>query len=1578
MSSLDTTKNQSGAVIYIVDKEYRVIYFNKALQKKFPSLRLGEICYRALCGEDSPCDRCPLEEEKNESAIFYNKKVRQWVNVNVGEVEWPECGTCYLVLAREIQENNKNLFYNLTSISSYDELFEMNITANTYKILYHQEEKYKIPEMEGALDTMLQKTELAVIHPEDRQAFLEFWDLNRLAERFLQDNTGVPLRAEFRKKKQNGDWCWTQQTVVPLRYAGKEDRIIMCFVQDIDVEKRRQSRVADDSGQTVDTLTGLYTEQAFFRKTEVFLSENRRERYCLVAIDIEHFKLFNEWYGREAGDGFLLDIAGYLKQAAKKSGGIAGYFGDDDFCILLPEEQEFLTYLEKKILGRVSRYGNNAGFLPAFGIYSIRDRSIPAATMYDRASIAMGRVKGKYASRVCWYDPKMIRKMEEEHVFLSEIQRALEQQEFTFYLQPQCSLFTQKIVGMESLVRWNHPERGIVAPGEFIPMLEKNGFITELDLYIWDAVCSWLRRWLDQGHSVVPVSVNVSRVDLYTMDVPKRFQELTERYRLSPSLIKIEITESAYAEGYQFITEVVEQLRAQGFQVMMDDFGSGYSSLNMLKDVNVDVLKIDMKFLEMDERSEERGTGILEAVVSMARLMRIRIIAEGVETQRQMEFLQDIGCLYGQGYYFYRPVPIAQAQQLLEDEEKLDPQGLQAKVFRGLRIREILHEDLFSETMLNNILGGIVVYEVDGERIEIAQANEQYCKITGEGPVVPKGRGKSFLEYIYRDDYEIFRRLFDSAYQHRMSGAEAEVRYLKEDGATIWLHIRAFYLGEQDGRRLFYGSVSDATERYRREKMLESSQRALSAVVKLSENDESFMKLTEENRRMAASIFAQMSPGGMIGGYCEEGFPLYFANNEMVKLLGYETYEEFAEAIQYRVLNTIHPDDRATVEKDIGPSYYQGLEYTTTYRMPKKDGSWFWTLDKGKVVETEDGRLAIVSACTDISETMAAQQSLAERNEHLLNQNQELQFLNSDIPGGYHRCSDTQGFEFLYVSGRFLEMFGYTREELKSEFDNKFLNMVHPDDRKIIEAGVGRMRKRESGGNDMPEYRMRSRGGYIWVIDQSRYMEYRGRCFLQGIVINVTEMVELRDTAREKQKKEEAGMMGRKLETILKMAGISSWDWDIAENTLTLNNTSQIPGLPMECGRQGKNIVMRSAPQIIERSGRIPEKYRGRFKNYIGRIKSGQQRGLNSCEIPVEGIDGKWIWLRICCETFCDEAGNAVRAVGYYADITKEKQNILENREKMKVLDLLRGQALFDFKANLTKNEFQADKDQDRWRQESGCTKESYTGVMAYMMENRILPESREKMEAFTDRERLLAGFVRNGQMESIDYMRMYCGKPRWLRLIIHLARLDDTEDVFAYMFIMDIHAQKRQEQRLTKMAETDALTGLYNRRAALPGIDTYLKNHENEPAALIMFDLDNFKLANDIFGHAYGDSLLSQTAARLKGFFREEDIVCRMGGDEFLVLCKNIGEEAAARKLRAVLEALMMTYSSKGHKTFFSVSAGYAMAPEHGRTFRELYQKADIALFTAKMKGKNSFVKYNPSLKKVRYQAEEDETPEK
>lgn len=1676
--------NNEETSVYVVDSNFKLVSFNQTLKEVFPDLKIGDKCHISLCGEDMPCKGCPITSTNTEKfVLFYNKKVNRWVEVSTGELQWPGEGKCHIIMTNAICEGNKNLFYNLTSLSAYDELFELNLTQNSYKILYHKENKYIIPDTAGELDTMLADVVENMIHPDDRERFLEFWNLENIYSRIDDPSADSSLKGQFRKKRVDGSYCWVLQTVVRLNHSENDDDVIMCFIQDINeqkLEEIRQQNATIAAASPIDRLTGIYKKTPFFNSAEEFIRNAGEREYCLMAIDIEHFKLFNEWYGQRAGDKLLMEIGSNLKAVQDAGMGIAGYIGEDDFCVILTNEDSLIKRLQSRIIEVVKQYGNNAGFLPVFGIYEIDDKIISVSTMYDKAVLALSSIKGNYAQRTIRYDKNMTIKIEDEQMLLSEVQRALKNGEFTFYAQPKCNMTTKKIVSLESLVRWIHPVKGVIPPAKFIPVLENNGLITALDMYIWDKVCRSIRNWIDSGRRAVPISVNVSRVDIYAMDVVQGFKELVQKYELEPRLLEIEITESIYAEQYDYITKVVRELRNAGFTVLMDDFGSGYSSLNMLKEVNVDVIKIDMKFLDMNEQSSGKGIGILEAISSMARLIGLGIIAEGVETKEQMELLIDMGCIYAQGYYFYRPMPIEVFEPLLSDENNIDFRGIKARQMDRIRIKEILNDELFSDAMMNNILGGIAFYSVSGDRVELVRVNEQYYRITGTNPIDLEERRQEIMQDIYAEDHDIVLDIFNRAYENRLSGAEGDVRRIKGDGAVIWMNLKAFFLREQNGSRLYYGSVRDVTAQKVRELSLKSSQKELTAVLGIAENDESFMNLTEDNRRIAATIFAQMAPGGMIGGYCEEDFPLYFANNEMIKFLGYSSYEEFAQAIDYKVVNTIHPDDRKNVAEVLGDNYYPGMEYTVTYRMPKKDGTWFWTLDKGKVILAENGRMAIVSACMDISDTMEIQKRLSESNKILLKQNHELNFLYNDTTGGYHHCADTPDWDLLYISSRFFEIFKYTKEEIQDLFDNKYLNMIHPDDRAAVRDCVSNMRL--SGKPYSIEYRMKSRDGYIWVIDQSKFIELDGQRMIQGIVLNISDTVKLRDRMRmfvdntteniilmdfrngevsynviakgisrdlgfsdeeyeralntksytsfinknkldviekefhqamencadytkilwlnskgggrwlkcslrfvkkdsdcitymaiisditeEKKKENELWLAGKRLESILRQAKIKGWDWDIKNRLLSFPEESalgELKGSPS--GDKNGMRVVDGFPDVCYKY--IPENYRKEFKTYVYNVINDRNQNEYSIEIPIEKSRDDIVWLKIVCEAIRNSAGEAVRAFGYYTDITEEKDKYFREREDMKTLEILRSQAIYDFKVNLNNDSF-SDENSGVWFGETGCSMDcGYTEMLGYVCSNLVAGEYRKELEDFTRRERLLKLYNDGILTDTIEYRRKYMGLVKWFRMIVYLVKFEYSSDIFAYMFIMDIDEQKKREIKLTHLAHTDALTGLLNRQAAIPIIGEYINGMKpDETAAIIMFDMDNFKSANDVFGHSFGDKVIKQTATRLKILFREDDIVCRIGGDEFLVLCKNINDNAVSSKMQKVIEQVAVCDKEKN--TRFTFSAGYCMIPADGTEFKELYQKSDIALFAAKMDGKRSFKKYEPSMRAVRYE---------
>lgn len=249
---------------------------------------------------------------------------------------------------------------------------------------------------------------------------------------------------------------------------------------------------------------------------------------------------------------------------------------------------------------------------------------------------------------------------------LDDINQAFDNNEFCFYLQPKCNAETGAIVGAEALVRWNHPEYGLVFPDEFIPLLERESMVTRFDLFIWRSVCEMLSRWDGEGRNLVPVSVNVSMTDIEAIDVARVLGDLLDRFSIDARLLQVEITESAIAHNMDVVEETIRDLHARGIAVLMDDFGSAYSSLNMLKDINVDAIKLDMKFVDLNADNAAKGLKIIESVIDMAYQLRLSIIAEGAQTAEQVSKLRELGCMYIQGYYFYRPLTVGKMEDLLE------------------------------------------------------------------------------------------------------------------------------------------------------------------------------------------------------------------------------------------------------------------------------------------------------------------------------------------------------------------------------------------------------------------------------------------------------------------------------------------------------------------------------------------------------------------------------------------------------------------------------------------------------------------------------------------------------------------------------------------------------------------------------------------------------------------------------------------------------------------------------------------------------------------------------------------------
>ena len=414
---------------------------------------------------------------------------------------------------------------------------------------------------------------------------------------------------------------------------------------------------------TYDELTGIYNKQTFYAKTKEMLLDNPDKNFDLLRINIERFKVLNDLFGEATGDKLLRYIGKFMKEINLPLC-VSGRLYADNFVVCYEAGKGDSRRMVNIMQMMADSFALNHRTVLSFGLYRIDDKSLPVSVMCDRANMALWKAKGNFKNPYCEYDEEMRQQVLKEQKIINAMERAIENKEFAIYLQPKYSLEDETIVGAEALVRWNSRDNGFISPGDFIPVFENNGFVYEVDKFIWEETCRYLRKWLDEGRDVKPISVNVSRIDLYDSKLVDCLTGLRSRYGIPAKYLELEITESAYTEDPEKIISMTRRLREAGFVILMDDFGSGYSSLNMLKDIQIDILKLDMGFLKSSDHSA-KGGNILAAIMQMAHSLKMQTIAEGVETKEQVEFLKKIGCQYVQGFYFARPMTAAEFEKLL-------------------------------------------------------------------------------------------------------------------------------------------------------------------------------------------------------------------------------------------------------------------------------------------------------------------------------------------------------------------------------------------------------------------------------------------------------------------------------------------------------------------------------------------------------------------------------------------------------------------------------------------------------------------------------------------------------------------------------------------------------------------------------------------------------------------------------------------------------------------------------------------------------------------------------------------------
>ena len=439
---------------------------------------------------------------------------------------------------------------------------------------------------------------------------------------------------------------------------------LVCLIVDTQELETERGGESELSHERLDRLTGISNRDTFFHSVRRILDEHPDEKYVLGTFDIDRFKIINDVYGTQVGDSILVQLAASTAREVLGKGA-CGRLGGDVFAFCMREEDFDLEGLLQSQRFLSDNLGLAYNLVIHTGIYPIADREADISAMCDRANLARSTIKGNFNKRYAYYDEPMREAILAEQEILNDMQKALETGAFVLYLQPIYSLNFEKPVSAEALVRWKHPEKGIIEPGRFISLFEHNRFITNLDHYMWELTCRYLADRRERDLAPIPISVNVSRVNLFQPDLVSDLLSLLQKYDLTPSMLRLEITETAYMDDPEQLITASEKLRKAGFKLHVDDFGSGYSSLHMLKDIPLDVLKLDMRFLGDLEPSSSAAT-VLLGVIRIAQNLGMVTVAEGVETRFQLEFLRSAGCDNIQGFLFAKPMPIDEFEVFLD------------------------------------------------------------------------------------------------------------------------------------------------------------------------------------------------------------------------------------------------------------------------------------------------------------------------------------------------------------------------------------------------------------------------------------------------------------------------------------------------------------------------------------------------------------------------------------------------------------------------------------------------------------------------------------------------------------------------------------------------------------------------------------------------------------------------------------------------------------------------------------------------------------------------------------------------
>ncbi len=559
----------------------------------------------------------------------------------------------------------------------------------------------------------------------------------------------------------------------------------------------------------VNRLTGLMTREAFLTR----LAGLEATTGAVVYFDVQRFKIINSLFGISEGDRLLSHIAGCIRAILGELG-FACQLNADRFAFYMDGGRQQVERQVETLFDEIAAFGLPFEILCNAGIYLLEGEKPEAGKILDCAIMAQSQVKGSFTRRFSYYTDALWESLMGDHEITGIMRKALQNREFLVYYQPQYNHSTGMMVGAEALCRWRNPDKGLIPPGQFIPVFEKSGFITQLDEYVFVEVCAFLRRCLDRSMPVVPISVNLTRYDLFAPGFLDKLADIRDRYGIPEKLVRVEITESSALGSSHFINKALQKLHSHGFTVEMDDFGSGYSSLNILKDIDFDIIKLDMSFFEKEQAPTGRAGTILSSIVRMVNWLQLPLIVEGVEVAEQADFLRSIGCDHIQGYLYSKPLPEEEFERLLR-EGRTGVAAPHMRLIETMNANRFWSADSLETLIFSNFVGGAAIFDYRrGGRAEILRVNEKYLRELGMNLSEKEVVNHDPTETMETGSLEIYRQTMERAIE---SGEEEECETWRtitssccgQDRICIRSAMRV--IGSSKGEYIFYVMIRNIT-----------------------------------------------------------------------------------------------------------------------------------------------------------------------------------------------------------------------------------------------------------------------------------------------------------------------------------------------------------------------------------------------------------------------------------------------------------------------------------------------------------------------------------------------------------------------------------------------------------------------------------------------------------------------------------------------------------------------------------------------------------------------------------------------